>query len=129
MKAPESPAGEGQVAAAGVPGGAFRRAALSWRAASFWLRSWLLRSGPPLALGGPAGAPVLALPDVDVAVLLFVGRGEDVGAVVAADEVEVGHRRRPRRRLQAGQAGRADRPGGQAGVAVGVVRRVDAQIV
>src|SRR6202158_2539145 len=57
----------------------------------------------PLLL--PPFAPVPALPDLDVAVLLFESGGEDVGAVVAADEIQVGNVRRPRRGLQAGGGG------------------------
>src|SRR5258708_33139313 len=85
------------------------------------------RPGAVAALLLPALAPVAALPNLDVVVLLLERRGEDVGAVVAADEVEVGNLRRAGGGLQAGQAGRADRAGREAGIAVGVVRRVDAQ--
>src|SRR6185295_15289539 len=48
---------------------------------------------PALALAAllrPALPPVLPLPDLDVAVVLREGLGEDVGAVVAAHEVEIG---------------------------------------
>ena len=59
-------------------------------------------------------APVAPLPDLDVAVVLLEGRGEDVGAVVAADEVEVGDvgRRAPR---PPGWRGRASRSAPAAG--------------
>src|SRR6185436_1405941 len=48
-------------------------------------RSDQLPPGPPLAR--PPVAKVLPLPDLDVAVVLLEAGGEDVGAVVAADEV------------------------------------------
>ena len=61
--------------------------------------------------GGPAVAPVLALPDLDVAVVLGEGLGEDVSAVVAADEVEIGDGGRR------GGGGEAGEPGEQIGPA------------
>src|SRR6202158_2547804 len=81
----------------------------------------------PLLL--PPFAPVPALPDLDVAVLLFESGGEDVGAVVAAEEIQGGDVRRPGRGLQAGEAGRADRSRRQTGITISLVGRIDAQIV
>src|SRR3954451_24999592 len=73
--------------------------------------------------------PVLALPDLDVVIVLRQGLGEDVGAVVAANEVDVGDVRRSGGGLQAGEPRRADGARWEAGPAVGVVGRIHPQIV
>src|SRR5215208_5335502 len=78
---------------------------------------------------GPPVAPVLALPGVDVAVVLLQGLREDVGAVVAAHEIEEGHVGRPGGGDQAGEPRRADRPRREPGVAIGVVGRLHPQVL
>ena len=61
--------------------------------------------------------------------MLFVGFGEQVPALTARHEVEIRDTdRRVQRRLDAGAARIADRPGRQALVEIGVEGRVDPQL-
>src|SRR4029079_8365192 len=70
------------------------------------------------AFRGAPLAPVAALPGGDVLVVLVEGGGEDVGAVVLADEVEVGDVGRGGGGGEGAGAGGADGAGRQAGVLV-----------
>ena len=68
-------------------------------------------------------AEVADLPLLDVPVVLGQRVGEDMGAVVPADEVQV--RRWPADRgLERAQAGVCDGPGREAGIAISVARRI-----
>ena len=84
---------------------------------------------PALLLPCTFIAEVLHLVLLHVAVVLLERARELVRAVVAADEVQVVDVGRLRGRLERRAAGRGDRPGRQARIAIGVVRRIERQIV
>ena len=77
----------------------------------------------------PLISEVLNLILLHVAVVLLERARELVRAVVAADEVQIVGVGRMDRRLERRAAGRRDRSGRQARIAIGVVRRVERQIV
>src|SRR4051812_42161451 len=92
-------------------------------------------NGAPAHAAAAAALTLLtAIPEVldlvllDVAIMLVERRREGVSAVVAADEVEILDRRRIGRGFERRASGRCNRPGGQSGVAVGVVGRVELEI-
>src|SRR5690606_33540331 len=93
-------------------------ARLAWSRNDLWKfplsPACLSMRAPVAARGGAALAEVPPLPDLHVPVVLGECGGEDVRAVVAADEVEEGHFGRAGGGAQAGQPGRTDRARRQA---------------
>src|SRR5689334_8603678 len=81
------------------------------------------------AAGAPLFAEVLDLVLLDVRVVLVEGRRERVRPVVLADEIHVAHVRGGGGGLERGAPRRGDRARRQARVAIGVVRRVEVQVI
>ncbi len=61
--------------------------------------------------------------------MLAQSLGEDVGAIVAADKVQIGDIGRPGCGLEAGKTRRSNGAGGEARVDIGVVGRIELQVV
>ena len=74
-------------------------------------------------------AEVLHLILLDVAIVLIESAREGVGAVVAADEIQIVGVGRVSRGVERCLAGRGNRTGRQSRIAIRVVRRVEGQIV
>jgi hypothetical protein len=85
--------------------------------------------GTLATLFGPLLAPVHFLPLVDVAIVLAQRLGEDMRAVVSADEIEIRHVFGAGRGHEAGETGRSDRSGRQPRIDIGVVGRIVLQVV